>query len=92
MTLYFASQGSGHMLGPVLAGTVRLVLVAGAGVWLVASNAPAWQLFTLVGAGMVAYGLATVASIRVTRWGPRTPPQQGDAGIRKDLQLDAKTS
>ena len=42
VTLYFASQGSGHMLGPVLAGTVRLVLVAGAGAVLVATGAPAW--------------------------------------------------
>jgi putative MATE family efflux protein len=71
VTLYFASQGSGHMLGPVLAGTVRLVLVAGAGAWLVASDAAAWQLFALVSAGMVAYGLATVASIRFTPWKPR---------------------
>jgi putative MATE family efflux protein len=71
VTLYFASQGSGHMLGPVLAGTVRLVLVAGAGLWLVTTGAPAWQLFALVGAGMVAYGLATVVSIRLTPWKPR---------------------
>jgi hypothetical protein len=61
------------MLGPVLAGTVRLVLVAGAGAWLVASDAPAWQLFALVSAGMVVYGLATVASIRFTPWRSREP-------------------
>ncbi len=69
LTLYFASQGSGRVLGPVLAGTVRLALVAGVGVWLVSTNAPAWQFFALVGAGMVVYGLATAASIRMTRWG-----------------------
>jgi putative MATE family efflux protein len=73
VTLYFASQGSGHMLGPVLAGTVRLVLVAGAGMWLMASGAPAWQFFALVSAAMVVYGLATVASVRLTPWGPRKP-------------------
>jgi Na+-driven multidrug efflux pump len=73
VTLYFASQGSGHMLGPVLAGTVRLVLVAGAGAALVASDAPAWQLFALVSAGMIVYGLATVASIRFTPWRSREP-------------------
>jgi len=76
VTLYFASQGSGHMLGPVLAGTVRLVLVAGVGVWLVAINAPAWQFFALVSVAMVVYGLATVASVRLTPWGPRKPPRQ----------------
>jgi putative MATE family efflux protein len=73
LTLYFASQGSGHMLGPVLAGTVRLVLVAGAGATLVASDAPAWQLFALVSAGMVVYGVATVVSIRLTPWRSREP-------------------
>jgi putative MATE family efflux protein len=31
LTLYFASQGAGQVIGPVLAGTARLVLVAGVG-------------------------------------------------------------
>ena len=73
LTLYFASQGSGHVLGPVLAATLRLVVVAGAGAWLASRNAPAWQLFALVGAAMVIYGLSTGAAIRLTRWGPRPP-------------------
>ncbi|MGH6893229.1 MAG: MATE family efflux transporter [Dongiaceae bacterium] len=80
VTLYFASQGSGRVLGPVLAGTVRLVLVAGVGIWLVASNAPAWQFFALVSAGMAIYGLATVASIRLTPWEPRKPARQVSRG------------
>jgi putative MATE family efflux protein len=71
LTLYFASQGSGRVLGPVLASTLRLVLVAGVGAWLVSRDAPAWQFFALVGAGMVVYGLSTAAAIRFTRWGPR---------------------
>lgn len=71
LTLYFASQGSGRMLGPVLAATVRLALVAAVGTWLSARGAPAWQLFALVGAAMAIYGLATATSVRLTRWGPR---------------------
>ena len=71
LTLYFASQGSGQVLGPVLAATLRLVVVAGAGAWLVSRDAPAWQLFALVCAAMVIYGLSTAAAIRLTRWGPR---------------------
>ncbi len=71
LTLYFASQGSGRVLGPVLAATLRLAVVAGAGTWLLSRNAPAWQFFALVGIAMVIYGLATAASIRLTRWGPR---------------------
>lgn len=79
LTLYFASQGSGRVLGPVLAATLRLAVVAGAGAWLVARDAPAWQLFALVGAGMAVYGVATTVAIRVTRWGPRTPSAVGTA-------------
>lgn len=79
LTLYFASQGSGRVLGPVLAATLRLAVVACAGAWLVARDAPAWQLFALVGAAMAVYGVATTVAIRVTRWGPRTPSAVGTA-------------
>ena len=66
--LYFSSQGAAKVGGPVLAGTIRLALVAVGGWWLAASGAPAWTLFALVGTAMVAFGLSTVFSIRFTRW------------------------
>ncbi len=71
LTLYFASQGSGKVLGPVLASTLRLIIVGGAGAWLVANSAPAWHYFVLVGAAMVIYGISTAAAIWFTPWGPR---------------------
>ena len=66
--LYFSSQGAAKMLGPVLAGTLRLVLVGAGGWWLATSGAEAWTLFALVGGAMVMYGLATVLSVRLSRW------------------------
>jgi len=69
VTLYFASQGSGRILGPVVAATVRLVLVAGAGAWLAAAGAPAWAMFALVALGMLVYGLATALAVHRSRWG-----------------------
>jgi putative MATE family efflux protein len=66
--LYFSSQGAAKMLGPVLAGTIRLALVAIGGWWLAASGAQAWTLFALVGTAMVIFGLSTVLSVRLTRW------------------------
>ena len=66
--LYFASQGAAKVGGPVLAGTIRLLLVGLGGWWLASSGAPAWTLFALVGAAMVVFGLSTVLFIRVTRW------------------------
>jgi MATE family, multidrug efflux pump len=66
--LYFSSQGAAKVGGPVLAGTIRLVLVAVGGWWLATSDAPAWTLFALVGTAMVVFGLSTALSIRLTRW------------------------
>jgi len=71
LCLYFASQGSGKILGPVLAGTVRLLVVMIGGLWLVSVNAPAWQLFALVGAAMAVYGAATAFSLWIANWGPQ---------------------
>lgn len=69
LSLYFSSLGAGKALGPVLAGTLRLVLVAVGGVWLAWMQAPAWAIFALVGAGMVAYGLSSLIIVRLTSWG-----------------------
>jgi putative MATE family efflux protein len=67
--LYFSSQGAAKVGGPVLASTVRLLIVALGGWWLASISAPAWTLFALVGAAMVVFGLSTAASVRLTRWG-----------------------
>ncbi len=68
LTLYFASQGSGKVLGPVIAGTLRLALVAGIGSWLATQGHGADAYFWLVAAAMVLYGLSTVALVRMTPW------------------------
>src|SRR6201747_3165267 len=67
--LYFSSQGAAKVIGPVLASTVRLLMVAVGGWWLASSGAPGWTLFVLVGAAMVVFGLSTATSVRLTRWG-----------------------
>ena len=67
--LYFSSQGAAKVGGPVLAGTIRLLVVGVGGWWMASSGAPAWSLFALVGAAMVVFGLGTVLVIGVTRWG-----------------------
>jgi Na+-driven multidrug efflux pump len=72
LALYFASQGSGRILGPVLAATVRLVVLA-AGGWLLASaGAPVWAMFALVTCSLAAYGAATAAAVYLTPWGPQS--------------------
>lgn len=69
-TLYFSSQGAGKVLGPVLAGTVRLAVAISAGAWLASHDAPAWQYFALVAIAMSSFGLSAAAAVRWTRWGP----------------------
>lgn len=71
MCLYFASQGAGKVLGPVLAGTLRLATIAGGGWWLAAAGAEPWAMFALVAAAMAVYGLACAAAVRWTSWDPR---------------------
>lgn len=69
LCLYFSSLGAGRVAGPVLAGTLRLVLVAVGGSLLVWAQAPAWSIFALMALGMATYGLAMVVAMRVTPWG-----------------------
>lgn len=71
LCLYFASQGSGKVLGPVVGGTIRLVMVALGGWWLTVSGAEVWTLFALAGAAMVVYGVSTGLLVKATRWEPK---------------------
>jgi Na+-driven multidrug efflux pump len=68
LCLYFASQGSGSVLGPVLAATARLILVVCAGWLLAMAGAPLWAMFALVAVAMTAYGLLTAAAIYWSSW------------------------
>lgn len=73
LSLYFSSLGAGKALGPVLAGTLRLIIVAAGGALLAYWHAPVWTVFALVSVGMVAYGVGSVVVIRCTSWGEEAP-------------------
>ncbi|MDR2327690.1 MAG: MATE family efflux transporter [Acidovorax sp.] len=69
LALYFAALGSGRILGPIVAGTARLVVVVGLGAWLTQqAGATAQSLFWVVTAGMLVYGLGTAWAVWRTRW------------------------
>src|SRR5262245_31461485 len=74
LCLYFASQGAGKVLGPVLASSLRLGVVAVGTLLLAWQGAPLWSLFALVGLSLAAYGAATAAAVYITDWGKRSPP------------------
>lgn len=69
LSLYFSSLGAGKAVGPVIAGALRLAVVAVGGTLLAYGQSPAWMIFALVGAGMAVYGISTVFIIRSTPWG-----------------------
>jgi Na+-driven multidrug efflux pump len=68
LCLYFASQGAGKLWGPAMAGSFRLVLVAAGGVWLSQNNGTADQMFMLIAAGMVSFGVLTALTVWKTNW------------------------
>ena len=69
LCLYFASQGAGKLLGPVMAGTVRLVMIIVGGLWLTQNNGSVEQMFGLIALGMTSYGVLTALSVWKTKWG-----------------------
>lgn len=68
LTLYFAAQGSGRIAGPVIAATVRLVMVLCVGWALQQHDAPLWSYFALMAGGMCLYAAACSLAVRLTRW------------------------
>jgi putative MATE family efflux protein len=82
LSLYFASQGAGRVLGVVLGATVRLAVIALGGWWLSAAQAPAWSYFALVSAAMVAYGVFNAGAVWLSRW-------EGSGAVTPGPQLKA---
>jgi len=81
LCLYFASQGARRVLWPVLAGLVRLAVIAVGGVLLLAGPAPRLSdLFVLIAGAMLAYGVLVAAAIRLGAW--RAPAQTAAAAAR----------
>jgi len=69
MALYFASQGAGRILLPVLAGTVRLVLVAAGGAAVVAFTGPLAAVFAVIACGIALFGALIITAVYRARWG-----------------------
>ncbi len=68
VALYFASQGSGKVLLPVLAGTARLVVVVAGGVLALKVFASLASLFGAIAFGMLLLGTITAWSVYRTSW------------------------
>ena len=68
MALYFASQGAGRMVLPVLAGTARLAFVVAAGALVVTLDGPLAAVFAVIAGGIALFGALIIAAVRAGRW------------------------
>jgi putative MATE family efflux protein len=86
LVLYFASQGAGRLLWPVIGNLARLA-VAGIGGWL----ALRWggqlvQVFTMQGVAMVVYGIVIASAIAGGAWFGRVGWPRSTAGLLRRLR------
>ena len=74
LALYFASQGAGRLLWPLLSSVIRLVIAA-AGGWLAARwlGAGLAGIFVAMGGALVAMGLVNVAAVHFGSWRAPAP-------------------
>ena len=84
LALYFASQGAGRLLWPVIGNVLRLA-VAAAGGWLALRwGGGLMQVFIAQGAALVVYGLVNAASIAGGAWfGPVGWPRKTAAMLER---------
>ena len=68
LALYFASQGAGQMIKPVLAGTARLLLVVVGGAIVMQLGGPLAALFGVIALGLSVFGGLTAWVVHKARW------------------------
>jgi len=68
MGLYFAAQGAGHLLWPLIANMVRLVIAAAGGVIALRLGAGVSGVFVALAAALVAFGTINAAAVASGAW------------------------
>ncbi len=86
LVLYFASQGAGRLLWPVLGNIARLAVAAGGG-WLALHwGGGLTQVFVAQGAALLLYGLVIAGAIAGGAWFGRVGWPRSIAGLLRRLQ------
>lgn len=71
MSLFFSALAAGRVAPMLLAGALRLSVVAMGGGVVTAMGGPVWGLFAMIAAGTIAYGAATMVVMVRANWTPR---------------------
>lgn len=71
MALYFASQGAGRLLWPLLAGLARLLTAAGGGWLALRLTGDLTLVFLATAAALAAFGLINSAAVTLGSWNQR---------------------
>jgi putative MATE family efflux protein len=73
LALYFASQGAGKLLWPLLVGLVRMLFAVGGGwIALKLTGSLSW-MFAAVGVALLIYGAGIAISVKAGVWFSRSP-------------------
>jgi Na+-driven multidrug efflux pump len=68
MALYFASQGAGRLLWPLLAGALRLVLAVGGGLLMLRLSGNLTFVFLALAVALAAFGLTIAGAVASGVW------------------------
>ncbi|MEP9380230.1 MATE family efflux transporter [Aquabacter sp. CN5-332] len=68
LCLYFASQGAGRLLWPLVAGTLRIIIAVGGGWLALRATGSVTALFAALALGLVAYGLTIAFAVKSGAW------------------------
>ena len=71
LALYFASQGAGRLLWPVVAGMLRMIVAIGGGLVALRTTGSLHWLFAALALGLLAYGATIAAAVAGGAWFPR---------------------
>ena len=76
LSLYFASQGAGRLLWPLLGGSLRMLVAVGGGWAVLAATGSLRWTFAVLGLALVLYGVTVVTAVASGVWfrGERQTP------------------
>jgi Na+-driven multidrug efflux pump len=68
LSLYFASQGAGRLLWPLLAGLLRMTIAIGGGWLVLRATGSLFAFFLALGFGLLVYGVVTAVAVGSGSW------------------------